>query len=332
MEHAEMRKNNERGQSMVLTVVFMVVLLGFAALVIDVGSWYRAHRATQSTADAAALAGAQVLPDTAGASALAQQYVTKNSSGGSGPGTGGTTPQITFSQQGYEMDTITVKITRPAPGFFAKIFGSAFGSVNVSRTATAHAYNVMGIQNGIAPITVNFKHPLLNCTRGNNPTCNPTFGVPTQLSLEDIHQPGGKDAAGAFGLINLNGVQGGNVGAGTLADWLLNGYHDHDLQVGDYDSVPGATFNNSTFTAAMDQQVGHELLFPVCRLLKGPGSNAKYTVIGWVGFHINSYNAQGSTGTIDGYFTRYTTDGVPVESGNGGGAPGLGVHHIELTN
>ena len=37
-----MKKNNERGQSMVLTVVFMVVLLGFAALVIDVGSWYRA--------------------------------------------------------------------------------------------------------------------------------------------------------------------------------------------------------------------------------------------------------------------------------------------------
>src|SRR6476646_2630509 len=40
MEHAEMRKNNERGQSMVLTVVFMVVLLGFAALVVDVASWY----------------------------------------------------------------------------------------------------------------------------------------------------------------------------------------------------------------------------------------------------------------------------------------------------
>ena len=324
-----MRNNNERGQSMVLTVVFMVVLLGFAALVIDVGSWYRAHRAAQSTADASALAGAAVLPDTAAATTLAKQYATKN--GGSGSGIGGS-PQITFTQSGYEMDTITVKVTRPSPGFFAKVFGSAFGSVSVSGRATARAYNVQGIQNGIAPITVNYKHPLLNCTRGNNPTCNPTFGTPTQLTLEDIHTSGGKDAAGSFGLINLNGVQGGNVGAGTLADWLLHGYHDHDLLVGKYDSAPGANFNNSQFTGALDQKLGQELLFPVYRLLKGPGSNAMYDIIGWVGFQIDSYSTSGSTGVINGHFTRYTTDGIPAESGNGGGAPGLGVHKVELTN
>ena len=324
-----MRTNNERGQSMVITVVFMVVLLGFAALVIDVGSWYRAHRAAQSTADAAALAGAQVLPDTQSASALATQYVNKNNGGG--PGTGGYTPQITITQQGYEPDTITVRVTRPSPGFFAKIFGSAFGSVNVSRSATARAYNVYSVQNGIAPITVNYKHPLLNCTRGQNPTCNPTYGTPTQLSLQDIHQSGGKDAAGAFGLINLNGVGNGNIGAGTLVDWLNNGYQDHALTVGDYDSAPSANFNNSQFTNALTQHIGDELLFPVYRLLTGPGSNAKYNVIGWVGFVITSFVTNGSDGTINGYFTRYTTDGVPAENG-GGGAQGLGVHRIELTN
>ena len=324
-----MRKNNERGQSMAITVIFMVVLLGFAALVIDVGSWYRAHRSAQSTADAAALAGAQALPDTATASTLASQYVTKNSSSG-GPGTGGTTPQITFSQQGYEMDTITVKVTRPAPGFFAKLFGSAFGAVNVSRTATARAYNVQAVRNGVAPITVNYKHPLLNCTRGQNPTCNPVYGTPTTLTLQDIHVSG-PDAAGAFGLINLNGVQNGDIGAGTLADWLLNGYQDHDLTTGQYDSAPSANYNNSQFDSALNQQIGNELLFPVYRLLKGPGSNAKYDIIGWVGFVITSYSTSGSAGTINGYFTRYTTDGVPAENG-GGGAQGLGVHHIELTN
>jgi hypothetical protein len=332
MEHVEMRKNNERGQSMVITVVFMVVLLGFAALVVDVGSWYRAHRAAQSTADASALAGAQVLPDTAAAQTLATQYATKNSS--SGTGTGGGPPQITFSQQGYETDTITVKVTRPSPGFFARVFGSKFMNVTVSGSATARAYNVKGIRNGIAPITVNYKHPLLNCTRGQNPTCNPTFGTPTQLTLEDIHTSGGKDAAGSFGLINLNGVDNGTIGAGDLANWLLNGYQDHDLEVGKYDSAPGANFNNSQFTSALDQQIGHELLFPVYRLLKGPGSNAMYDIIGWVGFVIDSYSTNGSTGVINGHFTRYTTDGVPAETGNGngGGAQGLGVHKIELTN
>ena len=39
------------------------VLLGMAAVGIDVGSWYQAQRHDQSVADAAALAGAQALPD-----------------------------------------------------------------------------------------------------------------------------------------------------------------------------------------------------------------------------------------------------------------------------
>jgi hypothetical protein len=311
---------------MVLTVVFMVVLLGFAALVIDVGSWYRAHRSAQATADAAALAGAQALPVTQTASQLATDFANKNGGNGSGD------PQITFSQQGYETDTITVKVTRPSPGFFARVFGSRFMNVTVSGTATARAYNLQGVRNGIAPITVNYKHPLLNCTRGQNPTCDPTFGTPTTLTLEDIHTSGGKDAAGSFGLINLNGLGAQNVGAGTLADWLLNGYQDHDLQTGKYDAATGADFNNSQFRSALDQQIGHELLFPVYRLLKGPGSNAIYDIIGWVGYVITSYTANGSDGTIYGHFTRYTTDGVPVENGNGGGAHGLGVHRIELTN
>jgi Flp pilus assembly protein TadG len=321
-----MRKNSERGQSMVLTVVFMVVLLGFAALVIDVGSWYRAHRSAQATADASALAGAQGLPDTGAATTLATDYATKNSGG-----TSGGSPQITISQQGYEPDTVTVKITRPSPGFFARVFGSQFANVSVSGTATARAYNVLRVQHGVAPITVNYKHPLLNCTRGANPTCAPTFGTPTTLTLEDIHQSGGKDAAGAFGLINLNGVESGNIGAGTLADWLLNGYQDHDLGTGLYDSAPSANFNNSAFTNALNQQIGQELLFPVYRLLRGPGSNAVYDIIGWVGYVIDSYTTSGSDGVINGHFTRYTSDGVAAENG-GGGAPGLGVHKIELTN
>ena len=45
------------GQAVVLMAVVLAVLLGAAGLVLDVGSWYRADRATQATADASALAG-----------------------------------------------------------------------------------------------------------------------------------------------------------------------------------------------------------------------------------------------------------------------------------
>src|SRR5438477_10854811 len=109
-----MRIRNDNGQATVITVVFLVVLLGMAALVLDIGSWYRADRSTQSTADAAALAGAQALPSSAtNANTLSLQYVTKN---------GGGTPAVTFSTKYLTNDTVKVNVTKPAKGVFTKLF------------------------------------------------------------------------------------------------------------------------------------------------------------------------------------------------------------------
>jgi uncharacterized membrane protein len=54
--------DRERGQVLALCSVFLVVLLGFAAMAVDVGSWYVEKHKLQSAADAAALAGAGHLP------------------------------------------------------------------------------------------------------------------------------------------------------------------------------------------------------------------------------------------------------------------------------
>ena len=73
---------NQRGQSLVLSLLFMTVLIGMAAIVIDVGSWYRADRKLQANADAAALAGAQELPgSTAAARDAAVSYADSNDGG-----------------------------------------------------------------------------------------------------------------------------------------------------------------------------------------------------------------------------------------------------------
>jgi Flp pilus assembly protein TadG len=313
-----MNTRSDRGQATVLTLVFLVVLLGMAALVLDMGSWFRADRATQSTADAAALAGAQALPENPGqATTLAQQYAVSNG----GLGTGG----VSISTKIVSNDTIKVTVTRSAPGFFSKVFGVR--SVTVGSTATARSEGVSSVKY-VAPVTVHYKHPLLNC-RGpsTHPTCNPTFGAETTLNLEDLHQPGGGSGSGAFGLINLNyGDPSGNVGAGTLADWLLHGYADY-LPIGTYYSAPSANFNNSQFQDAMTQVLGKEVLFPVYRLLTGPGSNAKYDIIGWVGFVVTSFNPSGSSGSITGHFTSYTANGVQVTTG---GNPYFGVKKVEL--
>src|SRR5690242_21312316 len=101
-----MNPRSDRGQATILMLVFLVVLLGMAALVLDIGSWYRADRATQSTADAAALAGAQALPDsTATATSLASGYASKN---------GGGLQSVNFSSSYGPNDTITVQVKKPA--------------------------------------------------------------------------------------------------------------------------------------------------------------------------------------------------------------------------
>jgi hypothetical protein len=55
------RRRGLRGQVLPLFALFLVVLFGFAALAIDVSGAYSARRSYRSTADAAALAGAQDL-------------------------------------------------------------------------------------------------------------------------------------------------------------------------------------------------------------------------------------------------------------------------------
>jgi hypothetical protein len=72
---------------------------------------------------------------------------------------------------------------------------------------------------------------------------------------------------------------------------------------------------------------GTEVLFPVYRLLTGPGSNAKYDIIGWVGFVITSFSANGSNGSVTGYFSSYTANGIQVTTG---GNPYFGVKTVQL--
>ena len=122
-----MNARGERGQTIVITVLLATALLGFAALVVDTGTWFRARRHTQAIADAAALAAAQALPsDTTQARTLASQYVTSN-------GGNAQTAQISIDTTYRTNDTASVTVHEPAEGFFAKLFGVDL--LDVSSTA-----------------------------------------------------------------------------------------------------------------------------------------------------------------------------------------------------
>jgi Putative Flp pilus-assembly TadE/G-like len=301
-------RSDERGQVTVLLAVFLAVLAGAAAMATDVGSWYRADKAAQATADAAALAGAQGLHlSTADAAALAEEYAEKN---------GGGEVTITFSTRVVPNDLITVTVSRPAPGYFSKVFG--IEEVEVKARATARA-GIPSKARGVAPIAVDERHPMLQCR---------CWGEPTQLDLRNLHDPGGNDAAGAFSLVNLNSLyDGGNIGAETLADWIREGY-DGELPLGSYRSAPSADFNSGHIRSAINLVLGTELLFPVYRSVVEGGSQAEYEVVAWVGFVPTSFSGGGSRGTIHGYFTQVTWHGLADESGT---VPDLGVRTISLT-
>ena len=71
-------RHSERGQVIVLLIVTLVVLLGAAALVVDVGRAYLTKRQLQASADAAATAGALELPDPVEATNYALNYSGKD--------------------------------------------------------------------------------------------------------------------------------------------------------------------------------------------------------------------------------------------------------------
>jgi hypothetical protein len=303
-----MTSRSDRGQATVLTLVFLVVLLGMAALVLDVGSWYRADRATQSTADAAALAGAQALPsDPGNANTLALQYVTKN---------GGGTPTVSLSTKFLTNDTVKVNVSKPAPGVFTKLFGVR--TVTVGSHASARA-SLMDQAKYVAPIGVNILNPKLKGTS----TC-PCFGS-GQLTTLPLGKTG---APGAFDLLNIDLSHGG-TGPSILASWILKGY-DGYLSLGDYFQDAGAKWDSSEVQDALRSRIGTELLFPVYDVIKGTGANAQYHVIAWVGFHLTAFDARGSSGSITGWFTEVVWTGIASTSATG--QPNLGARVVNLVD
>jgi Putative Flp pilus-assembly TadE/G-like len=311
-----MNVRDERGQAIVVMVAFVAALLGVASLAIDAGSWFHSKRQLQAAADAAALAGAQALPESsADARALAIQYLSEN----------GVTfdPQrdtISFSKDITTDDTISVHLEEDAPGFFSRVLG--VDKVDVAANAAARSDNAHGALH-VAPIAVNWKHPMLAC---QPLPCSDQ----TEIDLADLHKPHGGDAAGSFSLIDLDPKSNGSVGASTLGQWITQGF-DKYLEPGDYYAVPSANFNSSAVVSAMDISVGQVLLFPVYRSILNPGSNAQFDIIGWVGFHVTGFDANGNPGKVFGWFTRRVSGGIQVTADDTS-TPDFGVRVVQLVN
>ena len=125
---------SESGQSILLIAISLVVLIGFAAIGVDVGRVSVAKGQLQNAADAAALAGAQALPSAANAQAQAIVYAGINSV--SAADTVATTP---FSGDSAKIEVVcngTVQYT------FARVFG--LSSLQISARSVAQKQGMSG--------------------------------------------------------------------------------------------------------------------------------------------------------------------------------------------
>lgn len=308
------RMREESGQVIVFVVAVIVILIGMAALVIDGGSWLRAQRHLQTSADAGALAGAQNLPDTSGATTSATSYAQTNYNGLPAPA-------VTFAA---DSSWINVVAQTTAPGFLAKIYGSVFSNVTIRAHARA-GLSVPSMLKNVAPVAVK---TTLACRATTVPSC---FGVQKTLDFNESDV-----SSSTIGLIDLTchgtaasacGSTAG-IGGNQLKDWIENGFPDA-LPSGQWYGVKtGETVG--PVKQGLTNRIGTPLFFPVFDRVTNIGSSYFFHVIGWSAFVIDQVVSWGPGGRqLKGHFVTFiATDlaaGGPIT-----GADDYGVHVITL--
>jgi Flp pilus assembly protein TadG len=304
----------ESGQALVFVAVILTALVGMAALVVDVGSWYHADRKLQTAADAAALAGAQHLPtEPVTAKNVALDFAQRNYSGIPAP-------TVTFPSAGE----IDVAATANTPGFFARVISSAFNSVQVKAHARA-AVSVPLTMKNVAPIAV--KNTAACAV--TNPGC---YGQTVTVSFDESQV-----SSSTIGLINVKcysdsaaGCDAGQTGGSELKDEIENGWPDPLPANKWYGVKTGETVGpvrQGLQDAASRAQV---LFFPVFDEVGNGGRS--FHIIGWAAFVIdpNGVNWGSQTRQLTGHFVTF----IATDLAGGGtinGATDFGVHVITLT-
>lgn len=120
---------DERGVVMVFVAISLVVLLGMAAMAVDISSFYKAQRQAQSAADAGALAASYDLPfSTTDANTDGTTYALKNDPGA-------TATVSTPYGSPSSASEVEVTVNANSPSFFGTIFGVTSAKISASAVA-----------------------------------------------------------------------------------------------------------------------------------------------------------------------------------------------------
>jgi hypothetical protein len=182
------QRGGERGQGLIIFALGLSIFLAFTALTTDVGLILHERRELQKTADAAALAGAQELPESQVlAASNAQDWAERNGIDFSE----GDDVQITLAA---DHTSVNVEVTREASFFFGRVIGLTTVDVHASATAKVGSPAALSgvLPFGVLESAINYD------------------GTPTTIKY-DANQP----TNGNFGPIRIDGG-GSNIHEQTI--------------------------------------------------------------------------------------------------------------------
>jgi hypothetical protein len=285
----------ERGTILIIVAVGMIAFLGFLTLVIDGGNLYLHRNRLARAADAAALAGAQELPEyPSDAEAKAQNYAQQN---------GVELDRITVSVEDSNT-SVTVETAATVDYFFARVLG--FTENDVSARAKA-IVGTVGAMKGLVPLEFREED----------------VGYTEEI---EIKVGGGHGSEGAYGGLDLDGSTGG--GANDYEKRLAEGY-DGKNYIGQIVYIEGGNMAGPTDSGLRERLGSHaacsctfdnytadcpRLVYtPVVRAVASDPSGKKREIVGFAAFFITSVRLETTGGPnkafITGRFVKTVTEG-----------------------
>ena len=226
-----LRSTSSQGQIAVIYAIAMVALLGAVGMCTDVGVIYINWHHMQKAVDAAALAGANYLPeDSATAVSTAETYGQDNGLLASEMAT----PTVSISSS---LSTITVTASRRVPYYFARVLGLTNQLVTFSATAAPqNAVNQVG------------------CINTTSTACQPgTYGTSTgDYPLIPI----GLDYTTSYNYDQSVTLNEGQVGAGNWGSLSLGGTGGSNLRTNIADGFSGPITVGDYITTEPGKAVG----------------------------------------------------------------------------
>jgi len=300
--------HKERGSVVVLVTLSLTVLLGFCAIVTDVGLLYAQKAHLQNSVDAAALAGVQELPNNPNlAEQIAEDYASRN---------GVAAVIVTFEVNNAK---IIVQATQQVPTYFARIWGITEEQISVSARAMMVPPTELS---GAVPLSVQeqdfvYGQKYVLKSGGGSGTSSWYLDDDKNNVVKKVGEESG--TAGWYGALELSGT-----GANIYETDLANGY-DGTLRVGQivdvkHGNMSGPTADGINTRLRRDTSVPRNtfvnynrdapqiVYIPIVRIISESGNSIhEVQIVGFSAFFLEGVAGNGNDSIVTGWFIQTLT-------------------------